>query len=219
VIALLRYQGGLLLRSHRWVLPLIVYAALISVGGAAPGSQSLSDGLDWSAAITVPAVALLTRSMLTAEPGAARACVAAATGPSRAQLASLITAFAGGAVLGLAGVGYELLSSGHRTGLLIPLAAGLSTTLVCVLVGSAVGALFNPPLIRHPAVALLCTIGAVVAAWVSTISPANAALHGSGAAVQSAAWPAGVPLAAAAALAAAGWAVSCWLAGRRGETG
>ncbi|MGB6458218.1 MAG: hypothetical protein WBH47_27405, partial [Streptosporangiaceae bacterium] len=67
--------------------------------------------------------------------------------------------------------------------------AGLGTALVCVLVGSAVGALFNPPLIRHPAVALLCTIGAVVVAWVSGISPASAALHSSSAAVQSAAWP------------------------------
>jgi hypothetical protein len=198
-------------------LPLIAYAALIVVGGAGPGSQSLSDGLDWSAAILLPVVALLTRSMLTAEPGAARACVAAASGPARAQLATLITAFAAGVVLGLAGAGYELITSGHKTGLLGPLTAGLGTALVCGLVGSAVGALFNPPLIRHPAVALLCTIGAVVVAWVSGISPANAALHGSGAAVQSAAWPVGVPLAAGAALAGAGWAVSCWLAGRRGE--
>jgi hypothetical protein len=217
VVALIRYQVGLLFRSHRWVLPLIVYAALIVVGGAGRGSQSLSDGLDWSAALAVPAVALLTRSMLTAEPGAARACVAAATGPARTQLATLITAFAGGVVLGLAGVGYELLTSGHKTGLLGPLAAGLGTVLVCVLVGSAVGTLFNPPLIRHAAAALLCTIAAVVVALVSSISPASAALRGNGATVQAAAWPAGVPLVAAAVLAAAAWAASCWLAGRRGE--
>lgn len=217
MIALLRYQCGLLFRSHRWVFPLIVYAALISVGGAGSGGQSLSEGLDWSAAILVPVVALLTRSMLTAEPGAARACVAVVSGPARAQLATLITAFAAGVLAGLAGAGYELLTSGHQTGLLGPLVAGLGTALVCVLVGSAVGALFNPPLIRHPAVALLCTIGAVVVAWVSGISPASAALHSSSAAVQSAAWPAGVPLAAAAALAAVAWVVSCWLAGRRGE--
>jgi hypothetical protein len=217
VIALLRYQCGLLFRSHRWVFPLIVYVALIAVGGAGPGNQSLSDGLDWGAAILVPVVALLTRSMLTAEPGAARACVAVATGPARAQLATLITAFAAGIVLALAGAGYELVTSSHKTGLVSPLAAGLATALVCVLVGSAVGALFNPPLIRHPAVALLCTIGAVVVAWVSAISPANAALHGSGASVQSAAWPEGVPLGSAAVLAAVAWVVSCWLAGRRGD--
>ena len=116
MIALLGYQCGLLFRSHRWVFPLIVYAALISVGGAGSGGQSLSEGLDWSAAILVPVVALLTRSMLTAEPGAARACVAVVSGPARAQLATLITAFAAGVLAGLAGAGYELLTSGHQTG-------------------------------------------------------------------------------------------------------
>jgi hypothetical protein len=51
---------------------------------------------------------------------------------------------------------------------------------------------------------------------VSSISPANAALRGNGATFESTAWPAGVPMIAAFALAAASWAVSCWLAGRRG---
>ncbi len=81
--------------------------------------------------------------------------------------------------------------------------------------GSAIGTLFNPPLIRHPAAALLSTIMAVVVAWVSSISPANAALHGSGAAIQSSAWPSGVPLLAGLALVAVSWTASCWLAGRR----
>jgi hypothetical protein len=175
------------------------------------------DGLDWSAAILVPVVALLTRSMLTAEPAAARACVSAARGPGRAQLATLLTAFAAGLALGLAGACYELLTTGHGTALLSPLAVGLGKALVCVLVGSAVGTLFNPPLIRHPAAALLSTIAAVVVALVSSVSPASAALRGSGAAIQSAAWPTGVPLAAALALAAASWATSCWLAGRRAD--
>ncbi len=51
----------------------------------------------------VPVAALLTRSMLTAEPDAARAVVAVASGPARAQLAALAAALGGGAVLGLAG--------------------------------------------------------------------------------------------------------------------
>ena len=120
MIALLRYQVAILFRSHRWIFPLIVYALLISVGGRPAGSArrragALADGLDWSAAILVPVVALLTRSMLTAEPAAARACVAVARGPARAQLAALITAFAGGACWALAGAGYELVThSGTR---------------------------------------------------------------------------------------------------------
>lgn len=225
MIALLRYQSANLFRSHRWIFPLITYALLISVGGTGAGMQAtalvraraLADGLDWSAAILVPVVALLTRSMLTAEPAAARACVSAARGPARAQLATLITAFAAGAVLGLAGAVYELVTSGHKTALLIPLAAGLSKALVCALVGSAVGTLFNPPLIRHPAAALLSTIAAVVVALVSSVSPASAALRGNGAAVQSAAWPTGLPLLVAFAVVGASWAVSCWLAGRRSD--
>ncbi len=225
MIALLRYQSANLFRSHRWIFPLITYALLISVGGTGAGMQAtalvraraLADGLDWSAAILVPVVALLTRSMLTAEPSAARACVSAARGPARAQLATLITAFAAGAVLGLAGAGYELVTSGHKTPLLIPLAAGLSKALVCALVGSAVGTLFNPPLIRHPAAALLSTSAAVVVALVSSVSPASAALRGNGAAVQSAAWPTGLPLLVAFAVVAVSWGVSCWLAGRRSD--
>ena len=215
MIALVRYQAANLFRSHRWIFPLIAYALLISVGGAGSGKQALADGLDWSAAILVPVVALLTRSLLTAEPAEARACVSAASAPWRAQLAALITAFAGGAVLGLAGAGYELVTSGHQTGLLVPLGVGLGKALVCLLVGSAVGTLFNPPLIRHAAAALLATIAAVVVALVSTVSPASAALRGNGATIQTPAWPAGLPLLAAFAIAALSWAVSCWLAGRR----
>jgi hypothetical protein len=230
VIALLRYQTANLFRSHRWILPLMVYALLISVGGAGSGeqagggqaaahlrAQALASGLDWSAAIVLVVTALLTRSMLTAEPGAARACVAAARGPGRAQLAALLTSFAGGATLGVAGAGYELVTMGHKTALLVPVLAGLSKVLVCAFVGSAIGTLFNPPVIRHQAAALLSTIAAVVVALVSSVSPANAAMHGNGAAIQSAAWPAGVPLAAAFALVVVSWMVSCWLAGRRSD--
>jgi len=226
MIALLRYQAANLFRSHRWILPLILFVVLISVGGIGSGGESLpahlraeilADGLDWSAGILVPVVALLTRSMLTAEPAASRACVSAATGPVRAQLATLFVALAGGALLGVVGACYELVTAGRETALLVPFLAGLGKALTCVLVGSAVGTLFNPPVVRHQAAALLSTIAAVVVAWVSSISPANAALHGSGATIQSAPWPTGVPVLVAFALVAGSWAVSCWLAARRGD--
>jgi hypothetical protein len=220
--ALLRYQAGILFRSHRWVFPLILYVLLISVGGVG-GTEPLGDGLDWSAAMLLPAVALLTRSMLTAEPDAARACVAAAAGPVRAQLAVLITALAGGVVLALAGAGYELVTdagvaklAGAHPGLLATtVAAGLGKALICAFVGSTVGTFFNPPVIRHPAVALLATIGAVVVGLVSSVSPASAALRGSGAAVQSGGWPTGAPFGVAVALLAISWLVSARLAARR----
>jgi hypothetical protein len=220
--ALLRYQSGILFRSHRWVFPLIMYVLLISVAGVGQ-KQPLSSGLDWSAAMLVPVVALLTRSMLTAEPEASRACVAAATGPARAHLAVLTAALGGGAVLALAGAGYEMVTTGNVGRLVVhhpgqfgsALAGGLGTALICIFVGSSIGALFNRPVIRHQAVALLSTTSAVVLGLLSTVSPANAALRGDGAAIQSAAWPAGVPFLAAAILLAVTWLVSARLATRR----
>jgi hypothetical protein len=217
VTALLRYQAANLLRSHRWIFPLITYALLLFVGGAGSGQRALTDGLAWSAALLVPAVALLTRSMLTAEPAATRACVAAARGPAKAHLAILIVAFAAGAVLGLAGTAYELMTAGHNSALLTPLAVGLGQALVCGLVGGAVGTLANRPVISQPAAALLSTIAIVVVALAWGISPANAALRGNDATFQSAAWPTGLPLVAALALTVASWAVSCWLARRRAD--
>jgi len=222
VRALLRYQSGLLLRSHRWVFPLITYVLLISVAGVGQ-KQPLSSGLAWIAAMLVPVVALLTRAMLTAEPEAARACVAAAAGPVRAHLAVLSAALGGGLVLSLAGAGYEMLTTGNVGHLLTQhpgqlgttLAAGMGTALICIFVGSAIGALFNRPVIRHQTVALLSTISAVVLGLLSGVSPANAALRGDGATVQSAAWPAGVPFAAAVVLLAVSWLVSASLAARR----
>lgn len=220
---LLRYQAAILFRSHRWVFPLISYVLLISVAGVG-GQGSLGDGLDWSAAMLLPVVALLTRSMLTAEPQAARACVAAAAGPRKAQFAVLLTGLAGGAVLALAGASYELATAGglkmlhvHPGLLEASLGTGLGKAVICVFVGSTVGTFCNPPVIRHQAVALLSTIAAVVVALVSSVSPASAALRGSGAAIQSASWPAGVPFLVAAILLVASWFVSASLAARRGS--
>jgi hypothetical protein len=220
--ALLRYQAGVLFRSHRWVFPLIVFVLLISVAGVG-NKQPLATGLDWSAAVLVPVVALLTRSMLTAEPEEARACVAAATGPVRAHLSVLITALAGGIVLAIVGAGYEIctsgnvgrLWSGHPSQLVTSLGAGLGKALICIFVGSAVAALCNRPVIRHQTVALLSTLAAVVVGLLSSVSPANAALRGNGAAIQSPAWPSGLPLLAASALVAISWLVSASLAARR----
>ena len=48
MIALLRYQAAILLRSHRWIFPLIAYGLLIAVGAA--GSTSLAETLDWTGA-------------------------------------------------------------------------------------------------------------------------------------------------------------------------
>jgi len=229
VTALLRYQSAILLRSHRWIFPLIAYGVLISVGATA--TMPLADGLNWSAAILVPVVAFLTRSMLTAEPQAARACAAAATGPARAQLASLIVAVGGGVVLGVAGTCFEVLTAQSVAAQPLPgifskvsatvahpaaLLAGLVTAAVCLLVGSAIGALCNPPLLRHPGLAMLSTLAAVVVALASDVSPASAALRSGDGAVRAPHWPGGVPLLAAVCLVGITWGASLLAAAMRG---
>ncbi len=231
MIALLRYQAAILLRSHRWIFPLIAYGLLIAVGAA--GSTSLAETLDWSGAMLVPVVAFLTRGMLTAEPDAARACVTAAAGPVRAQLATLIVPLGGGAVLGLAAAVFDVLTAeaaGQAPGPGLAgkvtavaghpgiVAAGLLIALVCLLVGSAAGTLCNPPLLRHRAAAMLGTLAAVILALAAGVSPASAAISHTTAQAASplaANWPGPGPLAGAACLLAVTWAVSVFAATRR----
>ncbi|MGN6792807.1 MAG: hypothetical protein ACTHJW_10535 [Streptosporangiaceae bacterium] len=147
MIALTRYQLSLLLRSYRWIPPAVLFVlGVIGLGGATlQNGAGLSEGLAWSALMLVPVGAWLTRSMLTAEPPAARSCVAAAGGPRRAQLAALVAAAVVGAALGLMGVIWELvnlgvprsvLSNGIEVGTLISdVGGGLAAGLVCLLVG------------------------------------------------------------------------------------
>jgi hypothetical protein len=231
LIALLRYQTAILLRSHRWIFPLIAYGLLIAVGAA--GSTSLAETLDWSGAMLVPVVAFLTRGMLTAEPDAARACVSAAAGPVRAQLATLIVPLGGGAVLGIAaavfdvltaeaparapesGLGGKIAALAHHPGIVT---AGLLIAVVCLLVGSAAGALCNPPLLRHPAAAMLSTLAAIIFALAADVSPASAAISHTTAQAASplaANWPGTGSLVGAACLLAVTWAVSVIAATRR----
>jgi hypothetical protein len=231
VTALLRYQSAILLRSHRWIFPLIAYGLLMAVGAA--GSTSLAETLDWSGAMLVPVVAFLTRGMLTAEPDAARACVCAAASPVRAQLATLIVPLGAGALLCVAATVFDVLTAEAATkvpGAGLPgkvtaaaghpgiVLAGLLIALVCLLVGSAVGALCNPPLLRHPAAAMLSTLAAIIFALAAGVSPANAAIAHTTAQAASplaANWPGTASLLGAACLAAVAWGVSVAAATRR----
>lgn len=184
----------------------------------------------------VPVVALLTRSMLTAEPDAARAVASAAAGPARTQLAALLTALGSGVVLGLAGACFEVLTSESVAARPGPgtlakvtavaadlgvVAAGLAIAVVCLLVGSAAGALCNPPLLRHPGATLMSTLGAVVLALVSGVSPAAAALRNTGASASNGTasalphWPGLVPFAWALGVLAVAWTASALVAARR----
>ncbi|MGW7382871.1 ABC transporter [Streptomyces sp. NPDC054794] len=219
--ALLRYQAALLVRSQRWLPPFLLYAAFLAVG--VQSGQPVLDSLGYASAALLPVAAWLVRICVTNEPPAARACVAAATGPGRAHLAALLTALGAAAALGTAATLVVALISdpatnGHRTHVppLESAAAGVLAALACALLGSAVGALTNPPLLRSPGRAVPAMLLAALLSVVLAGSPAQAAVSGLVTGSQSGRVPVPLlPLAAAAVLATAAFAVACALTGRR----
>ncbi len=111
--ALLRYQLDLLLRSHRWLPPLLFYGAVLGIGVA--GGQPLLGSLGYAAALLLPVAAWMVRVCVTGEPAAARACTASAVGPGRAHRGALYAAAATSAVLGAAGTALVALSGGPHS--------------------------------------------------------------------------------------------------------
>ncbi|MFB7267262.1 ABC transporter [Streptomyces nojiriensis] len=213
--ALLRYQGALLLRSQRWLAPLIAYAAFVAVG-IRPGDPVL-DSLGLAAAGLVPATAWLVRICVTVEPDAARDCTAAAAGPVRVHAAALLTASAGALLAGAAAAAVALLT-GDRSGA-GPVAAALAGALAvaaCTLTGAAVGALCSRPLLRRRGHAVLAGSLGSVLALVLAASPARAAVSALVTAGRSGPAPLPLtPLAAALVLAAAAGTTACLTAARR----
>ncbi|MET7571333.1 ABC transporter [Streptomyces sp. NPDC005492] len=219
--ALLRYQAALLLRSQRWLPPLILYVAFLGIG--VQGGQPVLDSLGYTAAALLPVAAWLVRICTTNEPPAARSCVAAAVGPGRAHLASLLVALSTAAGLGAVATAVVTLISDpasvdHRTRVPLPAAAaaGLLATLVGALLGTAVGALTNWPLLRSPGRAVPAMLLAALLSVVVSGSPAQAAVSGlvTGSRSGTVQLPL-LPLAAAALVTAAATAVACALTSRR----
>ncbi|NYI03254.1 ABC transporter [Allostreptomyces psammosilenae] len=179
LVALVGYRAELLLRSYRWLPPVLLYALILTVG-IQPG-QPLMDSLGYAGAATVPAAAWLIRGTITAEPAAARACVGASAGPGWGHLAGVLAALAAGVVM--AGAGTAVIAAisgpvggGAETERAAAVLAGVMTQLVCVLVGTVVGALCSPPLLRHTGYAIPLTGMGAILALVVGISPANAAI-------------------------------------------
>ncbi|WJV45541.1 hypothetical protein [Streptomyces flavofungini] len=80
MIALLRYQTALLLRSQRWLAPVVLYAAFLAVG--VQGGQPVLDLTTFLAtAVLGTAVGALTSRPLLRSPGRA----VPAPAPARAQ--------------------------------------------------------------------------------------------------------------------------------------
>lgn len=219
--ALLRYQTALLLRSQRWLPPVILYAVFLGVG--VQSGQPVLDSLGYTAAALLPVAAWLVRICVTGEPPAARACVTAARGPARAHLAALLTALFGAALLGTVATLLVTVISRHATNdhrlPVSPLragAAGLLATLACALLGTAVGALTNRPLLRSPGRAVPTMLLAALLSTVVAGSPAHAAVSGLVTGSESGRIPVSpLPPAAAALLTTAAFTIACALNGRR----
>ncbi len=203
--ALVRYQIELLIRSHRWLPPFLAYTLLMGIGIS--GDQAMMDSFGYNAAMLVPVTAWFVRCALTADPAPARACLVAALGSARVQLASLVAALTAGLLLAGGGVLVVLLVSGHTVnpparqeapgtaaglaGLAGGLAdgrrpevpassaalAGLLAAVACVLVGLAVGALCSRPVLLRAQYGILATLGLAVLVLVVGGSPANSAVR------------------------------------------
>ncbi|AZM56139.1 ABC transporter [Streptomyces sp. WAC 01529] len=220
--ALLTYQAALLARSQRWLAPVILYAVFLAVG--VQSGQPVLDSLAYAAAALLPVAAWLVRICVSNEPPAARSCSAAAAGPGRAHLASLLAAFLAASALGaLAVLVVTVMSDGASTNGRLPVprvpagAAGLIAMLVSALLGTAVGALTNWPLLRSPAKSVPTMLLAALLLLVTTGSPAQSVLTDltTGSREGSVPWPLGALAGAVVAAVAAGWA-ACAMSSRRG---
>ncbi|MEU1804864.1 ABC transporter [Streptomyces sp. NPDC019937] len=221
MIALLRYQAALLARSHRWLPPLLLYVVFMGIGVQA--GQPILDSFGFAAAGVLPIAAWLVRVCVTNEPAAARSCAAAAQSPGRVHLAGVLTALGAAVVLGVAGTLLVALVGDPRSAdgrVEVPVGpatvAGLLAALACALLGTAVGALCNRPLLRRPGWAVLSTVLVALLASVAGASPANAAVSGlvNGSRSGTVTMPL-LPLAVTVAIAAGATAIACALSSRR----
>jgi hypothetical protein len=218
VITLVRYELALLLRSARWLPSTLCYALLVVVG-IHPG-QPLGDSLSWTAAMLLPAVCWMTRSVLTGEPGSARACAAAGGRSGRLHVAALMVAVSGGLALTMLGTAFGLAVSKAPVGgrsVTAVVGSGIVSAVLCVLLGTAIGALCNPPVLRRGGHGILATLAMSVLGLATGASPANAALRTTASAVPAEPLPVG-PAIIAVGVTAAVWFISARVAASRGET-
>jgi hypothetical protein len=143
-VAVARYYAVLFARSQRWLPPVLCYGVVLAIDSA--NGDSTADAFAYSAAFLLPVSAWFTRSMLTAEPPEAAAIMATAAGPARSRLAALSAATVYGLVCGAVGA-LVAIGTGGGTGGTSTALSGLTTEAVCVLLGTAAGALTAPPLV------------------------------------------------------------------------
>ncbi|MFB7917396.1 ABC transporter [Streptomyces sp. NPDC056061] len=220
--ALLRYHTALLLRSQRWLAPVLLHAAFLAVG--VQSAQPVLDALGYAAAGLLPVAAWFVHLGAGLEPPAARTVVAAAVGTPRAHLASLLAGFGCAGALGaVTTVIVLLISDPASTDRTVPVPllsagiAGLLAAACCALLGGAIGALCTRPVLHRRGWSVAATVLAALLCLVTTGSPANSAVTGlvTGSRTGAVQLPV-LPLVLAAVSAAAVTALVCRLAAVRG---
>ncbi|GAQ55417.1 hypothetical protein [Streptomyces acidiscabies] len=219
--AVVRYQAALLVRSQRWLPPVLLYAVFLGVG--VQGGQPLLDSLGYAAAALLPVAAWLVRICVGNEPAAARSVVAAAVGPGRAHLGAVLVG--GGAAAGIGLLGTLVVtwisapvSSDHqrRVPVLDAAGAGALAALTCAVLGTAVGVISAWPVLRSPGRAVPALMLGALLALVVSGSPAQAAVSGLVTGSREAVVPVPVvPLIAAGVVSAGVVWGACWLVSRR----
>ncbi|GGT18587.1 ABC transporter [Streptomyces purpureus] len=179
--ALLRYQTGLLLRSQRWLPPVLLYVIFLGIGVRV--GEPVLGALGWAAAALVPVTAWLVRICLDQEPPAARHVVAAAAGRQRGHLAAVLTAATTTGLLALLATPLVTYvsrpTSADYSAYVAPLPAGLAGAVaagVAVLTGTALGTLCSRPLVLGRGWSTAATLLGSLLVLVTTGSPAHHAV-------------------------------------------
>jgi len=171
VSALCFYQLADLLRSQRWVAPLLAYTLLLAAFYASDAGPAVP-AFGVTAVALLPVSAWLTRVVLSVEDDAARQVTAAtAGGQLRVQTALLVSAVGTAAPLVVLAVGWaSVANAGNVTGWRAYL-GGLAIHAVLALCGVGLGAVLSRPLVRAPGTAALAIVGVVVGALIVPWSP------------------------------------------------
>jgi hypothetical protein len=215
-VAVARYALAELLRSQRFLPPLVAYLGLLAVLHASPGP--LLPGYGASAAALVPAGAWLTLCLHNAEDRVqAAVTVVNAGGHLRVLLGRTYGSIAGVLVLTAVALLWPALAAA-RVPAPADLAAGLCAHLVCGLTAVALGTCCARPLIGRQghafAAAVLLSVVVLVA---RPLTPVNETVRLFGAAPPRPSFAVLLPLVAgAAALTAAAVALALFVARRRG---
>jgi hypothetical protein len=172
-LAVVRYHATLFGGSQRWLAPALLYGIALAIDSAS--GDKTSDAFAYSAAFLVPVAAWMTRSILTLEPPESSSMIATLVGPARARLSALSAAT--GYALLCALIGAIVASIGGSGGNTSQVLAGICTELICVLLGSAAGAVASPPLVPETGWGVLLAGLLALGLLIARFSPADLSIR------------------------------------------